>query len=186
MKKFIVILFLLVSSLYAKSCTYEFSDGLEVQWTAFKTPLKVGVKGNFDEVGLKSQKAQSIKQLLLNSEVTIQTRSANTKNSSRDATLNEFFFKPFAQSFHAKVVEVEQSRKIAKIELTVGKITKTIPLRYQFKEDVLSATGIMDVLDFDGTTALQTIHMTCYDLHEGKTWNDVKIGFVAKVSKRCQ
>jgi hypothetical protein len=186
MKKYLFLLFFSLSLVHAQTCTYSFDKGIQVQWTAFKTPLKVGVSGSFDEVVLSTKKAQSLKELLTNSSAKIKTRSANTKNNSRDATLNEFFFKPFGQTIEAKVVDVELSRKLVKVELIIAGVKRVIPLRYTLTNDLLEAKGIIDIMDFEGKTALDSIHKTCYDLHAGKTWSDVQIAFTANVAKKCQ
>jgi hypothetical protein len=46
---------------------------------------------------------------------------------------------------------------------------------------VFSATGVIDILDFSAGDALSSINKACSDLHEGKTWSDVTIGFTTKI-----
>ncbi len=162
---------LLVSSAFA----YE-AHNIEVEFTAFKTYLKKGVKGKFEKVTLHSQKADSLEAMLLNTAVTIDTKSINSGNKARDAKLvNKFFLVQNNGSIEAKIVKVDP--KTLTIALTLNGITKNVPLKYEVEHDEVEAKGVIDLGDFDMLPSLRSINKACYALHQGKTWQDVDIEF---------
>ncbi len=57
------------------------------------------------------------------------------------------------------------------------RITLTVPMNIDIKMEYLKLKGLIDLPDFNGTNALNSINRSCYDLHKGKTWNDVEIEF---------
>ncbi len=155
-----------------------------VGWTAFKTPAKAGVKGNFDSVKFipSSKMAKNVKDFLVGAKIEIATASVNTKNKGRDATLVEFFFNKLAGSkITGKVTSVDTKKSIIIVDLNMNGITRATPLKYSLDHGKLSATGHIDILDFQANSALASISKQCFDLHQGKTWNDVDIRFSTTV-----
>jgi hypothetical protein len=60
-------------------------------------------------------------------------------------------------------------------------ITKSVPMKYSFANGIFSAKGTIDIFDFSASKALSSINKACFDLHKGKTWNDVSIAFSTKI-----
>ncbi len=50
-------------------------------------------------------------------------------------------------------------------------------MTYIYTKGHFQATGTIDLFDFAASDALASINKSCYDLHSGKTWSDVTIGF---------
>ena len=184
MNKKILSILLITSSLFAtqnlsqKECAYKNNDNIKVTWIAFKTPMKLGVGGTFDSVTFtKSQNGtKDLKSLLLNSSVKIDTKSVNSNNKTRDQKLIKSFFDLMKnETILAKIVDIDD--KTVTIKLTMNDITKDIPLRYSYEDGKLKASGVIDLFDFQASKALSSINKACYELHKGKTWNDVTIGF---------
>ena len=59
--------------------------------------------------------------------------------------------------------------------------TKTVPMKYHYENGKFDATGVIDLVDFAAGEALSSINKACFDLHKGKTWSDVTIGFSTTV-----
>ena len=141
-----------------------------LQWTAFKTPLKLGVKGTFDKITYTPGK-----NCIKGAEVIIDKHSVDTKNPGRDKTLDSFFFSRLQGDIRAKIKSVGD--KTLTVAVTLTGVTKNVPFFYEKKGSTLTAKGVIDLFDFSGLEALRSINKACFDKHQGKTWNDVELGF---------
>ncbi len=172
MKK--LILFLVAAIFAMAECQLQ-----SLQWTAFKTPLKLGVKGTFDKIAFVAGK-----NCLEGAEVIINKHSVDTKNPARDKTLDSFFFSKLKGDIKAKIVAVKE--KTMDVAVTLNEKTKTIPFAYTKIDGIIKARGVIDLFDFSGLEALRSINKTCFDLHQGKTWNDVELGFTINTQSSMQ
>lgn len=184
---------LLSSSAFANGgCELAQVGAVNVEWTAYKSAKKVGVGGTFDNVTYKSvaKSGENFRSILVGSSVSIDTKSVNTKNESRDATLSKFFFEMINQkNIEVKIVDIkaDKSEKGAprkgtlSVEIEMNGIKKVVPMKYSFSDGLFAADGVIDILDFKADKALASIAKECFDLHEGKTWSEVSIGFKTKI-----
>jgi hypothetical protein len=183
MKKILYSTVLLTMSLFA-DCSYQ-SATPKVTWKAYKTYEKIGVGGSFTQIVSEPKSANSIETLLIGSSVKIDTSSVNTGNPTRDATLVSLFFKvQNIDTITAKIIALKESKAIT--EITMNHITKTIPLAYTLQEGKVVAKGTIDLGDFTMLPSLQSINKGCFDLHGGKTWQDVEIGFELPIKSECK
>jgi polyisoprenoid-binding protein YceI len=183
MKK-ILLLLLSATAIFASQCNYDLKE-LKVDWKAYKTPLKIGVGGTFDNVDITATDKSSTKAFLQSATLTIHTASINSKNAGRDAKLVHYFFeKQNVKAITIKVLSVE--KKIIKLAVTMNGITKTVPMKLDLEKDEAEAEGYIDLADFKMLPSLQSINKACYDLHQGKTWQDVEIEFELKTKKNCE
>ncbi len=184
MKK-VIILLATASILMANSCKIDKSSALLVKFKAFKTPLKLGVGGKFDEVEyIGKREAKTISDLLVGATVDIKTYSVNSNNKARDAKLVGSFFKAMSYKdikAEIKSIDAKEDVGIISIEIVMNGIKKIIPLKYTIKENILKAEGVIDLFDFGAQKALRSINKACFKLHKGKTWSDVEIGFEMKI-----
>ncbi|MEH0861104.1 MULTISPECIES: YceI family protein [Halobacteriovorax] len=171
---------LLFSSMTFANC-YEYNNSnTAVKWTAYKTAKKAGVGGAFKKFEIKTQKKQgSIKELVKGARFTIDVNSVHTKDASRDAKIERFFFKDMKIS---GVVNKIDSNYLY-VDMTLAGKTMKVPMKYDIEDGELEAEGIIDVLDFALGENLAAINKACYALHEGKTWSDVQIEIESKFSK---
>lgn len=182
MKKIILASLLVAVSAFAE-CTY-YSENAKVTWKAYKTYEKIGVGGSFDHAVFSPKSAKTSEEFLTGSHITIDTSSVNSGNPGRDATLVASFFKiQNIESISAKIVSAKDSKALA--EITMNKITKQIPMSYSVHEGKITGKGVIDLADFGMLKSLQSINKTCFDLHAGKTWQDVEIGFEIPVANNC-
>ena len=192
MKK-IALSLLLAFSLSQANCTFSQPNAVDVTWKAFKTPLKKGVGGHFKTLNFKTDvpSAKSLNTLLSGATVTIEVASVDSKNAGRDVKLlNSFFKKMVGPDIKAKIISLkrdENARKtgLAMISVNMNGVNREVPMHYSFSNGVLSANGVIDLTDFNATPALQSINKACFDLHQGKTWSDVNIGFTMKIPATC-
>ena len=190
-------LFITLVSLYtlahaAGSCTLAPYGEFEVTWEAYKTPAKAGVGGSFKSVEytLAAPEGKNFKTIFLGSKVSIDMKSVHTNDAARDERLVKYFFNMMGgEKIIGTIVDVKGGKRekgkpktgIMTLELTMNGVTKNVPMKYSYFDGKLDVNGVIDVLDFNALGALTSINKACFDLHEGKTWNDVAIGFSTKI-----
>lgn len=186
--KLLLILSILSFSVFANDCkiSVDKSD-VSVGWVAFKTPAKVGVGGKFRDLGIpKVLKSDSWEKLFNTTKFSIDSASLHTKNTGRDAKILKYFFQPMIGGLNItggfEYVDDEEVTLVLKM----NGVEQKIPMALTERDSVLSAKGVIDVYDFSLKKSLLGINQACYDLHEGKTWNDVEINFSMKYKKDCK
>ena len=191
MIKFFISLFLVATLSSAEemgtkpgSCILSQDGPVSVSWKAYK----IGVGGIFDSVKYSAvaPKGNNFREILVGSSIEIDTASVNSKNSGRDVKLVKFFFEQMSsKNITAKIVDIKSDKRVRGkpktgvmlVAITMNGKTKEIPMNYIFNKGDLSAKGHIDLLDFSASKALSSINKACFDLHKGKTWSDVAIGF---------
>lgn len=148
----------------------------KLEWTAFKTPEKLGVPGTFTDIELSGAKdSGNIEEDIKDATFKIVTSTVDTKDPTRDGKLiNGFFALMAGENITGKFVDFKDGK--ATVEITMNKVTKQKEFDYTIVGNTLNIKGSVDIIaDFDGTTAFNSIHELCKDLHAGKTWTDVDI-----------
>ena len=193
MKKIILSLFTLITfSLASGGCVLVQSGDMNVTWKAYKTLAKVGVGGAFTSVKYVpvAKEGKNFADLLVGSTVNIDTTHINTSNPTRDETLVKMFFKQFTTTtIEARIVAMKAAKRVKEqpytgivdVMLSMNGKTLTIPMQYYYEKEHFKASGTLDLFDFAGNEALSSINKSCYDLHNGKTWNDVSIMFSTNI-----
>lgn len=182
MNKFLLTAFVLTTSLFGE-CSYQ-THNTKVVWNAFKTYEKIGVSGTFDKTVFTPKSGQSIDAMLTSSQITIDTASVNSGNAGRDATLLSSFFKIQNNStIQAKIISAKEGKGL--VEISMNNVKKVIPMNYQIEGEKVLGKGVIDLGDFAMLPSLNAINKACYDLHAGKTWQDVEIKFEITVTKNC-
>jgi hypothetical protein len=185
--KMIILAAVAAATLVAADCSYTKTGGMNVSWTAFKTPMKKGVGGTFTSVAYKGpDKGTSLTEALKGATVTIKTATVDSGNAGRDAKLVSFFFNRMqGQTLSAKIVDLDETMKIVLVHVVMNGKGVNVPMAYTYNEGIFSAKGVLDLGDFDALGALHSINKACYEMHEGKTWQDVDIGFSMKIEGQC-
>ncbi len=151
-----------------------------LEWTAFKTPKKVGVKGTFDKMELTDVKeAATLLESLEGSKFTVETPTVNSKDPLRDDKLKAGFFAKMAGNITGSFGAFKDG-KVA-VSITMNGVTKEKVFAYESTESSVKINGSIDMIaDFTANAAFDSIHELCKDLHEGKTWTDVDIAVEIK------
>ncbi|MCF8714771.1 YceI family protein [Joostella atrarenae] len=148
-----------------------------LQFTAFKTPEKVGVKGTFTEINLTNiqEDENAIKDILTGANFEINTSSISTKDAGRDIKLKEFFFDNLAsQKITGTFKSFNGNEAIVTIKM--NDVEKDIPFELNATENDVLLSGSIDMIeDFSANEAFKAIHEACKVLHQDKTWTDVNI-----------
>jgi hypothetical protein len=189
LKAFTIGLGLLLSTgplLAATSCYSYNAKGLDIKWTAFKTPKKVGVTGKLPNYTLTGKKqAASVIELLKDQKIEIKVDKVDSGNEGRDVKIVKFFFSGLAGGEKINALVKNVTADSITMEMTINGKKKEIPLTYKLDGMKLTAMGHMDILDFGMSKQLSAINKACYALHEGKTWSDVTLT-LEKTLKTCK
>ncbi len=193
LKKAMITMVTLVSFAYAGgSCDLSQVGDVKVSWRAYKTPLKIGVGGSFDKVEYRAiaPVGKNFREILVGSKVIIPTASVNSKNEGRDATLTKFFFQKMSGTeIKAEIVDIKAQKVkrgdpklgVVTIAVKMNGVSRRVPMHYRFTGGILKAEGTIDLADFSALGALSSINKACYDLHKGKSWSDVTVGFEMQI-----
>ena len=189
MNRFLVTLLATVGLLQAE-CSVEMLTPVQVEWTAYKTPKKIGVDGGFlATVYHGNQTAPDVKTLLLKSRVQLEVNNVDTKDPFRDAKLVQFFFNMMQGAvIEADVKSISGNNDSGNLVITVAMNNRAIdvPLHYEVKDGKFRAKGVLNLLDFNAQEPLKMLTLNCYAPHEGKTWEDVAVGFSFDLKKSCK
>lgn len=152
-----------------------------IEFTAYKTTAKVGVKGNFKKVNiLAGGEGNSIKEAIHNTSFSVPVSSLFTKDTSRDYKIKKFFFGVMekTQLLSGKLRIENDSMGIATI--TMNSMSREIPFNYSIKNKEFVMNATMDINNWSAQKALASLNTACYDLHKGadgisKTWSEVAL-----------
>lgn len=146
-----------------------------LEWTAFKTPEKVGVKGSFTDIQLMDVvEAATVVESLKEAKFIVNTATVNTNDEGRDEKLKAEFFGKMIGNINGFFGEFKDGKVL--VHLTMNGVTKEKEFTYKEEGDAVQLNGSIDILtDFTANTAFDSLHTACKDLHEGKTWSDVDI-----------
>jgi len=177
-------------------CELSQIGDVKVGWSAYKTPAKLAVSGTFDEVAYRAvaPKGVNFHDIFVGSTLSIDTKSVNSKNSGRDVTLVESFFKQMnSTTIKAKITAIKPNKRVKGkpktgtwfVDITMNGVSKNVPMTYIYDDGSLVANGFIDILDFSGSKALSAINTACFEHHKGKTWSDVAISFSTGIKALC-
>ena len=163
----------LSTSIFAAQCNINSSS---LEWMAFKTPAKAGVKGTFDDIKLNFSNASSLDELLRSASIKIATAKVNTNNKGRDEKLVQSFFEvQGVKHIDAKIVDIKDHT--AKVEISMNGVKRAVPMKIIVLKESMKLKGVIDLADFSMLPSLKAINKACFDLHQGKTWQDVELEF---------
>ena len=177
----------------ATGCVLVQPNTMNVSWKAYKTLGKIGVGGKFTSVTYTPHalEGKNFKELFVGSKVSIDLSKIDTGNPGRDETLVKDFFSVMkGKTIEGEIVDIKKTDKhekgkprtgVVSVKLTMNEKTLTIPMKYIYNEGKFDASGTIDLFDFAANDALASINKSCFDLHKGKTWSDVSIGFSTTV-----
>ncbi|WP_430612995.1 YceI family protein [Flavobacterium sp. JP2137] len=166
-----------VSSASEQQATLDYT----LEWTAFKTPEKVGVKGSFDKIELTGVKtdAATLVASLEGAQFVVETPTVNSKDPLRDDKLKAGFFAKMAGNITGSFGAFTDG-KVA-VTIVMNGVTKEKTFTYEATDSAVKINGSIDMIaDFSANAAFDSIHELCKDLHSGKTWTDVDIAVEIK------
>lgn len=166
------------------------SETVSLKWVAYKTTEKVGVGGEFGKINIKEyQLAESKEGALDGVSFSVPVSSLFTGNKDRDWKLVNLFFGVMDNTEFIKGTFRQGENGEGKLELEMNGTSSELPYNYSLKNDSIFITATMDVLNWNGQEAMDSLNMACYDLHKGKdgvsmTWSEVDINASVAVQRK--
>jgi len=176
-----------------KACTYAYNnEATKVRWTAYKHTAKNPVGGQFDSFETTAKEGNSANELLNSLEMTIDASTINTKDTARDNKLVAFFFDVMANNgtISGKIKSTTETMGI--MAMKMNNVEQDIDFEYVIDEDnLVELRATIDVLNFQGDTALASIGKVCEAKHTGgdgkvKLWSEVAIYITTRLDKTCE
>lgn len=176
-----------------EACTYTYNaDSTAFKWTAYKYTTRTGVSGTFDDIVVSNTKASENKlDVLVGAEFTITTGSVNSGNEERDPKVVEFFFGKLVDSstITGKINAITKGE--AAITINMNDVSTDIAGKITEEGNKVTLTAKVDMTDFEGLGAVESLNEKCYDLHTGedgisKLWPDVLIEVSTVLTKECK
>jgi hypothetical protein len=179
-----------------ESCYYQLvEDSTYLQWTAYKTNDRIPVSGTFNVMEVNTQKkADSPLELMQNANFKVDANSVYSGNPIRDPKLVEFFFALIenAAAIRGEIETVEGSESEGKgsIKLMFNGLSKNVDYSYQIIGEKIELQIGLNMGDWNGTGAINSLNEACYELHKGadgesRLWADVVITVKAQYQKPC-
>lgn len=164
----------LLSSLNA----YELNGDLNLKWTGFKGPTKIGVPGTFKDIKLSIERNDDFVKFLKSANVIIQTSSLDSKLPMRDTNITSTIFSlASAKEIKANIISVDESKSELILKVTMNKIEKDILMKYEKSSSSILAKGTLEILDFGLKDSFAAFEKKCGPLHQMKSYSDVEIEF---------
>ena len=165
------------------------TDSTDLKWTAFKTTKRIGVSGSFDSISIIAKKTTgTIKELLENAEITINTASVNSNNAIRDPKIVEFFFGTFSAPKEILGTIDSMTNDKIYIGITMNGVEKTVESGYSIAGNLLEINTVINLPDWNAENGLSELSSECGDLNKGeegmsKFWPEVAINITCPVER---
>lgn len=170
------------------------TESVSLKWTAYKTTAKAGVGGEFGKINVKDYTlAESKEGAIDNVSFTVPVSSLFTNNKDRDWKLINLFFgvmdntEFISGTFHALEGDSDGGKGV--MDLTMNGKTCDLPYDYTIKNDSMFIATTLNLIEWNGQEALDSIHEACFELHKGadgisKTWSEVDINASVGILKK--
>lgn len=161
------------------------TENVKVIWTAFKTPKKVGVQGEFKKFSFNAPTAADVASVIKATTFTIDSSSVSTGNPARDKTIvtNFFVLKNKPLQISGRFLSVDAKKAV--MTLKINGQEKNVNLDVAQEGDTWKLTGEINVLEFALKESFDNIALACKALHEGVTWPDVKLALEVSAKRSC-
>lgn len=156
-----------------------------LKWTAYKTTDKLGVNGTFNNIIVdNNEKASSIENIIISTDFKIPTSSVFTGNAPRDIILKKYFFGAMlnTDTIYGSFSTAKDGKGLVNIKMNDVEFNNDFT--YSFKSDSLKINTSLLLDNWNGYTALSSLHQQCFDMHTGpdgvsKTWPDVDLEIIS-------
>ncbi len=166
-------------------CFYTYnSAATTLEWTAFKFTEKKGVTGTFNEIIIEVPETSDDPLALLSAlKFKLPTGSVETQNEQRNGKIASIFFKTIAtDTIYGKVTNLNVKNGSALIDIQMNGINRSVKGVYTLKNGAFDFKSSIDVLDWNGASAISALNTACKELHTGsdgksKLWTTVDLSF---------
>jgi len=167
-----------------KELTFS-SAQTSIKWTAYKTTDKLGVKGTFHEnIVTNDTSATKLEDIINSTKFKILTSTVYTGNEPRDYLIKTYFFGTMmnTDTISGSFSSAKDGKGIVSIKMNDVEFKNDFT--YTFLNDSLKINATLLLDNWNGYTALSSLHEQCFDKHTGpdgvsKTWSDVDVEIIS-------
>jgi len=160
-----------------------------LKWTAYKTTDKLGVKGTFNQIIVENDaEATTLENLINTTKFKTPTVTVFTGNAPRDVLIHKYFFGAMinTDTIYGKFYSAKDGKGL--ISIKMNNVEFKNDFTYSFKNDSLKINASLLLDNWNGYTALSSLHEQCFDKHTGpdgvsKTWPDVDLEIISVLKK---
>ena len=106
------------------SCLFRYNEGTsKLTWTGYKTTAKKGVPGSFNEITVSSEQNEEPKRVIESINFSINTKSVETNDESRNKKISELFFDIMNTPFIEGKIKALKDDGKAILEIMMNNIT---------------------------------------------------------------
>ncbi|SFT79716.1 YceI-like domain-containing protein [Lishizhenia tianjinensis] len=180
-----------------ENCYYSYdATSTEMNWTAYKFIRKAGVSGTFDVINVNGpEKSADLEAMIQKLTFEIPVNSVNSNEASRDHKIDSLFFGVMNNTAQitGRVLALKEDGT-ADLEVTMNEVTQTVNGKYTLNGETFTFDAEIDVFNWDGQDAINSLNEACKDLHtdvvngdtESKLWPDVTLSFSTVFKKDCE
>lgn len=160
-------------------------NNIEIEWRAYKYSEKLGVNGKFLDFQINGLSTMStIKDMLTDISIDINTESLSTNSTSRDNNILTYFFRKLDnhEVISGEVIKVTgtETKGKAIVSLTFNNQTHEVPFEYQTTSQKLVLKADMNLENWQAAKTLDHFKDCCEDYHTGEDgvhiiWPNVSI-----------
>lgn len=174
-------------------CKYSYNNETTgVFWKAYKHTSKVGVNGGFDTFDVHgAEDASSPEKLLVGMKMSVDVMSINSNDTLRDGKLRRSFFGMMANTDMITGEIIAVNGHTGKMKMKMNDVEKEVPFDLAITDQEVEIRATIDILDFQVTTAFETLGEACAEKHTGgdgvkKFWSEVDIYIKTTLNKECK
>jgi hypothetical protein len=153
----------------------------DIQFTAFKTTAKVGVKGWFKKIDiLTGGQGSTIREAVHQTSFSIPVSSLFTNEASRDLKIKTFFFGAMEDTslLSGQLIIKDETSGILTIQM--NDVSNDLPFTYTIDKNSFRLNATMNIDLWFVQSALSSLNKVCRDLHKGsdgisRTWPEVDL-----------
>lgn len=180
-----------------KNCIYTYNpDKTDLKFTAYKFIRKAGVSGTFNGFQVEGELTGAVpKDIIEGLDFSISTSTVETNNLDRNKKIDSLFFGKLAGThmITGKVVKLNESSKIATLEITMNEITNEVKGEYSLEDNKFEFAADINVNNWEAQEGIEALNEACKDLHTdvengdtvSKLWPDVSLEFETVLDKKC-
>ncbi|MBK8927246.1 MAG: YceI family protein [Crocinitomicaceae bacterium] len=174
-------------------CTYSYdSSSTLLTWTAFKLTEKIGVNGTFDQINVTAKdSAADMFAVLTGATFEIPVVSLNSQDAGRDTKVKNSFFGNLGPTENITGSVISLNAESAQVSITMNGTSKEYTGVVTVEGEKITMTTTIDILDFNGQVAIDSLGVVCEDKHTGpdginKLWSTVDIAVSTTLLKSCK
>jgi hypothetical protein len=156
-----------------------------IKWTAYKTTDKLGVKGTFKNTIIENDaSATKLEDIINSTKFKIPISTLYTGNDPRDYLIKTYFFGSMMDTDTISGSFSSAKDGKGKVAIKMNNVEFKNDFTYTFQNDSLKINATLELDNWNGYTALSSLHEQCFDKHTGpdgvsKTWSDVDVEIIS-------